>query len=76
MYGIKTDSKLDNLSENDFLILDPYKAEKKNMLKRLLLRGDCDSNNYKKAKIKGFAICIYSDARKYTFDNIKVFKEF
>ena len=57
---------LNNLSESDFLILDPYKAKKKNLGDRHLLRGDHDLKNYKTAKIKGYAIGIYTKTSKYT----------
>lgn len=66
MYGIKKKADLNNLSESDFLILDPYKAKKKNMSQRLLLRGDHDAKNYKTAKIKGYAIGIFTKTSKYT----------
>ena len=67
---------MDNLSESDFLILDPYKAQKRNMSTRLLLRGDHDVRFYKSAKIKGYAICIYTNTSKYTSNIIKSVKEF
>ena len=57
---------LENLKESDFLILDPYKAQKRNLGTRHLLRGDYDLKNYKTAKIKGYAIGIYSKTSKYT----------
>ena len=41
------------------------------MSTRLLLKGNSDRNNYKTAKIKGYAICIYSDASKYTSKSVK-----
>lgn len=78
MYGIKKKADLEKLSESDFLILDPYKAKKKNMSQRLLLRGDYDAKNYKTANIKGYAIGIYSGTSKYTkkFNDLKTAGDF
>ena len=73
MYGIKKKVDLNNLSESDFLILDPYKAKKKNLGDRHLLRGDHDLKNYKTTKIKGYAIGIFTTTSKYT-KNIKGLK--
>lgn len=36
------------------------------MSQRLLLRGDHDAKNYKTAKIKGYAIGIFTKTSKYT----------
>lgn len=70
LYGIKKNANIANLSESDFLILDPWKARKINMSGRQLLRGDHDSNHWKKAKAKGFVICIYTDPSTYTKQSI------
>ena len=71
--GIKKNADLNDLSESDFLILDPYKAKKKKLSARHLLRGDHDLKNYKTTKIKGYAIGIFTTTSKYT-KNIKGLK--
>lgn len=78
MYGIKKKADLENLSESDFLILDPYKAKKKSLSSRHLLRGDHDAKNYKTANIQGYAIGIYSGTSKYTkkYSNLKTAGDF
>lgn len=78
MYGIKKKADLEKLSESDFLILDPYKAKKKSLLSRHLLRGDHDAKNYKTTNIQGYAIGIYSGTSKYTkkYSNLKTAGDF
>lgn len=62
MCGLKKTADLNNLSESDFLILDPAYPKKANMADRPLLRGDHNNDN---PGIKGYALGIFTDRDKY-----------
>ena len=83
MYGIKKDADLNNLSESDFLILDPWGPQKRSgtenciprkiNMSRKLLRGDRNSGHYMDPpKTPGYLLCIYTDPKMYTKSNIRI----
>ena len=83
LYGIKKNADLNNLSESDFLILDPWGPKKRSgtqnciprkiNMTRILLRGDHNSGHYKDPpKTPGYFLCIYTDPKKYTKSNISI----
>ena len=73
MCGIKKNFDINNLTENDFYILDPWKDEKaswKTQKKkcRKLLRGADDVNHKSTAKKRndeGYLLYIYNDPQFY-----------